>query len=209
MPATSEIDPWANESKPTLRYLSKRSGKPESDCLVAIRAVNGDIPNALRHLAPGLTIFKFPDWYYPIGCKPVDDPDRDLPFPSMEYDWSFEWEIDNDRMDGGERLIAPFNDSNSLSDILGCIAITSAYPDSCPPELRAIGSLQTSLAKAADRIREKLRRNRNPIRASFFEDAIRHVEAAKDYYFDREYTKGRETLWSAERLLREGNKPLK
>lgn len=209
MPATSEINPWANESKATLRYLSKRSGKPEADCLLALRAVNGNIPGALRQLAPALTIFKYPDWYYPMACQPVDDPDRDLPVPYPKYFESFEWDIDNDRAVLGERLIAPFNDSNSLSDILGCILVASGYPEFGDPELTAIGELQMCLAKAADRIREKLRRNRKPTRATYFENAIRHVEAAKDFYFDREYEKGKEALWTAERLLQEGNKPLK
>jgi hypothetical protein len=204
-----EIDPWANESKATLRYLSKRSGQSEGDSLAALRAANGNIPNALRRLNPALTVFKFPEWYYVGPFKMANDPDRDLPIREWDYTGSFEWDIDNDRTVQGQRLIAPFNDSNSLSDVLGCIGYAGGYPEFGLPELKAIGSLQANLARAADRIREKLRRNRNPSRATFFENAIRFVEVAKDVYFDRDYQKGRETLFQAERQLREGNEPRK
>jgi hypothetical protein len=204
-----EIDPWANESKATIRYLSKRSKKPEAECLVVLRAAQGSIHDALRQLAPELTVFKYPEWYYVGPYKPVDDPDRDLPVREFEYSSSFEWDIDNDRMVQGERLIAPFNDSNSLSDIIGCVLSAASYPEFADSQLKGIGHLQSSLAQAADRIREKLRRNRNPVRAKFFEDAIRFIELAKDCYFDRKYAEGNEAVWRAEQLLRTGNKPVK
>ena len=67
--------------------------------------------------------------------------------------------------------------------------------------------VQWSLAQAADRIREKVRRSKNPTRNSHFENAIRAIEMAKDLFFDRQYTEAEKAAWLAEKLLREGNKP--
>jgi hypothetical protein len=199
----SEIDPWANESKATLRYLAKRSGRLEADCLAALRMSKGEIPGALRQLNPALDLFKFPEWYYMGPFKLAEDPDRDLPIREWDYTGRFESDADNDRNLQGERLIAPFNDSNSLGDILGCLFSASGYPEHSDP---GIGFVQWNLAIAADRVRDKLRRNKNPSRAALFEDAVRHIELAKDLYFDRDYDEGKKSLWLAEKLLRKGNK---
>lgn len=198
------IDPWANESKANVRWLVRRSGRTEEDCRSAIREARGNLQEALRRLAPTLHVNKFPDWYYLGPFKPVDDPDRDLPIREKDELSPCEIEYETDRKINGERLIAPFNDSNSIGDISGCILVTIGYPQYGDKEL---GQLQWSLAEAADRIREKVRRSKNPMRNGYFENAIRAIELAKDLFFDRRYEDAQKAAMTADNLLREGNKP--
>src|SRR6516225_8257097 len=199
----AHIDPWANETKANLRWLSKRSGAAEKDCLAALRDAKGDLQQALRRLAPSLVIHKYPDWYYLGPFKVVEDPDRDLPVREKDDLSDYDIEKESDRKIDGERLIAPFNDSNSLGDIIGCILVPLGYPKRRDPELTAIGQLQWNLAEATDRIREKIRRSKNTKRNTFFEDAICAIEVAKDLYFDRHYQDGEKLLIQAQKLLRE------
>jgi hypothetical protein len=202
----SHIDPWANESKANLRWLSRRSGATEERCLAALRDAKGNLQLALRRLAPSIVVHKYPDWYYLGPFKVVEDPDRDMPVREKDDLSDYDIENESDRMIDGERLIAPFNDSNTLSDIVGCILAGLGYPKSRDPELNAIGQLQWNLAETTDRIREKAGRGKNAMRNGFFEDAIRVIELAKDLYFDRRYADGEKLIIQAEKLLREGNK---
>ncbi|HMF20434.1 MAG TPA: hypothetical protein VKE98_24705, partial [Gemmataceae bacterium] len=203
----AQVDPWANESKANLHWLSRRSGCAEDKCLLALREAGGDLQQALRRLVPSGNWRKFPDWYYSGPYKTVGDPDRDLPV--RESNELSQYEIDNetDRKIDGERLIAPFNDANSLSDISGCILSPTGHPIFCDLEMAAWGHIQANMAEAADRIREKLRRSKNKVRNEFFENAVRLIEIAKDMYFDHRYPEGQACLFEAHRLLQEGNKP--
>lgn len=203
----AHIDPWANESKVNIRWLSRQSGGVETDCLAALKNAKGDLQEALRRLQPSRHFHKYPDWYYLGPFKKVEDPDRDLPVRENTELSAHDIAMETDRNIGGERLIAPFNDANSIGDISGCILSASGYPKYCDPELMACGVLQWNLAQATDRIREKVRRSRNIARNRCFETAIRVIEAAKDLYFDRKYEEAEELLWKAEELLRTSNKP--
>jgi hypothetical protein len=197
----AHIDPWANESKANLRWLSKRSSASEADCLVALREAKGDLQQALRRLAPSLIVHKYPDWYYLGPFKVVEDPDRDLPVREKQALSDYDIENESDRKIDGERLIAPFNDSNSLGDVIGCILVSLGYPRRRDPEASAIGQLQWHLAEATDRIREKIRRSKNTKRNESFEEAIRAIELAKDLYFERHYEDGEKTTHSSTQLI--------
>jgi len=140
---------------------------------------------------------------------PVADPDRDLPVRGLIDLSDYELEREVDRNIGGQRQIAPFNDANSLDDILGSLISASVYPQFVNAEFAALGMLQADLAKAADRIREKLRRNKNADRKFAFENAVRAIEMAKDMYFDRRYQDGESLLHHAEKLLTDGNRKRK
>jgi hypothetical protein len=206
MAAYDHIDPWANESKATLRYLAKRSGVAEQKCLAALRNAQGKIAVAIRELAPWLPSCKFPEWYYLGPYVRVDDPDRDLPNRERLELTDQDRLIERTGNFDGERLIAPFNDANSIEEIYGALGQTWEYPEFVDSGLNEIGHLQECLARAADRIREKLSRNKNPIRSKLFCDAIRAIELAKDLYFDREYKRAGDLVFEAEKLLQEGQK---
>jgi hypothetical protein len=173
---------------------------------VALRKARGDVAIAIRALAPWFPPYKFPEWYY-LGpyCR-VEDPDRDLPNRECLELTAYDRELETDRNIEGERLIAPFNDANSIDEAYGALLSASGYPAFSDAELTSTGHLQDSLAMAADRTREKLRRNKNATRATHFENAIRAIELAKDMYFDAKYADGEELIFEAERLLQAGNK---
>ncbi len=161
---------------------------------------------ALARLDPVRQWNKFPDWYYLGPYLPVQDSDLDLPIRGNDALSDHDKDKESDRTIDGERMIAPFNDANSISETLGILFGTSAYP------LFGVRSYllpQTNLAKASDRLRDKIRRSRNPVKNSFFEDAIRMIELAKDMFFDRCYEEGRKLVCSAEKLIEEGNRQRK
>lgn len=202
-----KIDPWANESKANVRWLSRRTGFKEADCLAALRDAQGNLQEARRRLLPAVPVHKFPDWYYLGPYRKVDDPDRDLPTRIETELSAHDIAKETDQNFGGERLIAPFNDANSMEDIRGCLLVAGGYPKFGARDLIALGMQQGNLAEAADRLRVKIRRSKNVKRNACFEDVIRAVEFAKNLYFDRQYDDGKSVLYQAIMLLQEGNKP--
>lgn len=202
-----EVPP--NLSRANIRFLCQGSGKPESECRQALINRHGDLMEALRDIKPDALPLKYHEIYYLAGPRflRVDDPERDLPRrPPLTVD-AYYTDVEVSRTVNGERLIAPFNDGNSLSDIKGELYIAESYPNHWEDWARFESpTIQGRLMIIADRIREKLQRNRSIERARLFAAALEHVELAKEAYFDRGFADGCRYLFTAEKLLREGNK---
>jgi hypothetical protein len=95
----------------------------------------------------------------------------------------------------------PFRDENTLEDIQGCYLEASGWPD-FHPEL----NIHQTLAEFAERIQDKLARNRNKIRHNWFTIALQHAQQAQEHYRLSELDRGREALRLAWEHLESGNK---
>lgn len=60
--------------------------------------------------------------------------------------------------------------------------------------------------RVSDRIRDKIKRNKNPERRELFKMALEATAEAQDAYFDRRYEDGKSAVWKAVNALKEGNR---
>lgn len=203
------MDIWANASQANIRFLQQRTQASKGACQDALRQVNGNLMDAVRLLNPSLPTLKYHDMYYLRHWERVEEPDQDLPRCDFMPVGGADLDREQDRNISGERLIAPFNDGNSLNDILGGLGVADGYNEYWDDTEKYIyPTIQGLLMEVADRIREKLRRNKNAYRAELFGRAVLVVETAKDLFFDHRYDEAKERLWEAQRLLEDGNKKI-
>jgi len=174
------------------------------DCDRAFEASGSQLMVALRTLRPEYLGSNYHDVYHSGPYRRVEEPDKDLPrrdstgAPDDEYLLV--------RNMSGQRCIPPFRDSNELGDILGGLYVASSYPK-WEDWARFEGpTIQGRLLMASDRIRDKLRRNKNLERAGLFETALLAVRAAADCYFISKYEAGEDLVWKAVHALEEGNR---
>ena len=159
---------------------------------------------ALRTLRPECLGSNYHDVYHLGPYRRVEDTDKDLPRRDSTSVSNDEYVLVKNM--SGQRCIPPFRDSNELGDILGGLYVASNYP-TWEDWARFEGpTIQGSLLVASDRIRDKLRRNKNPERAEFFQTALLAVRAAADMYFNSKYEAGHELVWKAVHALQEGNR---
>ncbi len=207
------MDPWANASSANIRFIHDRTSASDEVCRDALLQARGDVMAAVKSLAPDLNCTKYLDLYYLGPFARVSDPDKDLPRRAVSSYGSYarerDDEIESDRNIKGEKFIAPYNDANSIDEIYSGLWIAMVYPDDCwdDQERNVYPTIQGSLVEIADRIRDKLRRNKNPIRAEYFTRALTDVERAKEAYFVGNYSEGEQLLGSCVDSLMSGNKP--
>ena len=95
----------------------------------------------------------------------------------------------------------PFRDDNTLEDIMGCYLVASYWRESKPDS-----DIHKKLAEFVERIQDKLARNRNKTRSSWFTIALEHAKEAQQQYRDGQFERGRESLRLAWEHLESGNK---
>lgn len=186
------------------RFLSQESPADAAACDQAFAESGGDLIGALKLLRPDYVGSDYHDVYHFGDFLPVEDPDKDLPrrkgtSPSDD-------EILRITDMDGQRCIPPFRDGNALSDILGGLYTAARYPKWQDWQRFDSRTIQGCLLVASDRIRDKLRRNRNPERAEGFTAALRAVRAAADHHFNAEYQAGEALIWEAVHALQAGNR---
>jgi hypothetical protein len=152
---------------------------------------------------------RYADYYYggPYIC--VKNPDCDLPmrdfFHPITDDQRAKVEFDG-TLDG-ERIVAPFGDSNELDDILGLLTVAQGYPESWSEDERTrFPTIQGILVEAIDRVATKIRLCKQVRRRSWFNLALEALQEAREYYSTGQYDEGRRAVQGADDLLRKGNK---
>ena len=151
---------------------------------------------------------RFPLWYYGGPFLRIQDPDADLPRrKSSTVPRETLERIEFTGVVNGERLVAPFHDSNSLDEMLGALFLAAGYPESWHEDERYVfPTIQGSLAEVVLRIKTKLARNPGQIRANWFALALEHVREASKLFAARDYAGARERVWQAHDSLQQGNK---
>ena len=186
------------------RFLRQASEASDEECECAFEASGSELMAALRTLRPGYVGSNHHDVYHLGPYRRVEAPDKDLPrrdsasVPNDEY-------LSVKNM-SGQRCIPPFRDSNELGDILGGLYVASTYPEWEDRERFEGQTIQGALLMASDRIRDKLRRNKNPQREELFQTALLAVRAAADCYFNSKHEAGSELVWKAVHALQDGNR---
>ncbi|MFJ1260252.1 hypothetical protein [Cupriavidus sp. CuC1] len=193
--------------KALIRYLATETGKSEDDCSRALASAKGDIMAAHRLLSPAVGLPPYHPAYYLGPFRRVADPDRDLPVREKPLPWD-QWDDEYVmvRDMAGQRCIPPFRDTNELGDIQGSLYFASGYPDWEDWAKFETPTIQGCLMVVADRIRDKLKRNKIPARGELFKVALDAVQAAQDLYFDGRYEAGGDEVWKAVKALTEGNR---
>jgi hypothetical protein len=95
----------------------------------------------------------------------------------------------------------PFNDDNTLEDIMGCYLVASNCRDG-----ESDSDIDKKVAQFVERIEDKLKRNRNKTRRNWFTVALEHAQRAQQEYRDRQFERGSESLRQAWEHLESGNK---
>ena len=152
---------------------------------------------------------RFREAYYGGPFVRVEHPDRGLPRrdPGVPISDEMRRQVEREGMFEGERLVAPFNDANTIEQIVVEISEAQGYPDSWDDEQRFyFPTIQGCLAEVTDRIEAKLGRNRNATRAKWFGEALELVTEAKSLYSTGDYSTGVDKLRAAQELLEQGNK---
>lgn len=185
-------------------FLSKESGLDDTACVSALNAAQGNLMAALSSLMPGRTFSLYHDVYHLGPYRRVEYPDRDL--PKRASDWLPDDSYLTVKNMNGQRCIPPFRDSNELGDILGTLYVASRYPDNEDWWRFEGPTIQGYLLEAADRIADKIKRNRNPDRGAHFSAAHAAVFTASDMYFTQRYEEGHDLIWKAVHALQDGNR---
>lgn len=182
----------------------QETGRDQTDCESALVQSEGNLMSALALLEPTGERSPFHDAYHLGPYRRVQDPDRDL--PKREGNGPADDSYVMVKNMGGQRCIPPFRDSNELGDILGLLYSANSYPK-WEDWMRFEGpTIQGCLMMATDRIRDKIKRNKNPARGALFSEALNAVVAASDLYFDGKYEEASELIWRAVRALQDGNR---
>jgi hypothetical protein len=95
----------------------------------------------------------------------------------------------------------PFNDNNTLEDIMGCYLVASYWREGSSD-----GDIHEQLDEFVERIQDKLARNRNKARHNWFTIALEHAQRAQQQYRDCQFESGRQSLRLAWEHLESGNK---
>ena len=147
---------------------------------------------------------RFPEWYYGGPFVRVERPDVDLPRrdPSAPITEEARQSVERTGAVGGERLVPPFGDANTLDDILGCVLLAEGYPGRWDEEERfAYPTIQGLLAEIADRLETELRRARGSSRVSL-EPALQLAREAAGAYAAGLYDGGAQMLRGCAEHLR-------
>ena len=154
-------------------------------------------------------VLRFPLWYYGGPYQRVSNPDSDLPHrdPSVPISPDFRARTEFEGNLQGERLLAPFHDSNSVEDILTELSIATEYPHSWSDEERFVyPTIQGSLAQAVLRLETKLKHEPGRVRASGFTLALNHIHQAAALFAGRNYESARAALQKAHDLIEQCNR---
>lgn len=183
----------------SLRYLKGLTRKRASRCARALIESEGDIIEAARQLKPRAVERPYHDYYY-MGDKQVDDPDKDLPVLLHDPDRGSLEHAAKDGMFDGERFVAPFNDSNSYSEIEGRILGSTFYPVWEDWMVNSV-TIQGTLMELTDRIRDRLRRKPPEVLVKYYLNATAELQEAKDHYFHGKYYDGNQSILEARKWL--------
>ncbi len=150
---------------------------------------------------------KFPLWYYGGPYVRVSDPLRDLPQRKMPV---LDSEIEFTEQEGifsGERMIAPFRDNNSTSDIIGSIGYALMYDKYWDDDEKWVfPTIQGLLSQICDRILDKIKRSRNKNKLDIFESALSNIEKAKVCFSESKIEEAYECLWNADKKISSANR---
>jgi len=152
---------------------------------------------------------RFDTWWYGGPYLRVDHPDADLPRRDSSIAIS-DASLANTELDGivnGERFVAPFNDANSVDEILGALSFSAEYPDGWDDDERYFyPTIQGTLTEIALRLETKLHRNPGKERATCFTSVLESVRLAMPLFASGGYQAGQDLLWAAHDLLLTGNR---
>jgi hypothetical protein len=139
-----------------------------------------------------VTRLAFAPRYYGGPFLPVAEPDRDLPLrdPATPVPADVQARVEFSGRLNGERIIAPFRDTNSAEDILGQLFVAEGYPVSWEEEERRVfPTIQGLLAEVVDRLIEKMHRAKGPRRA-WLGEAVSCARRAAAEYAGGHYAEG-------------------
>ncbi len=185
--------------KASLRYLQGVTRKRESQCARSLIENEGDLIESARQLKSSAVKYPYHDYYY-MGDKRVEDPDKDLPRLMHEPGRAALEHAAKNGMFDGERFVAPFNDSNSYSEIEGHLLASTFYPVWEDWVINSV-TIQGSLMELTDRLRDRLRRKPPEVLVKYYLNAIAELQVAKDHYFDGRYYDGNESIMEARKWL--------
>jgi hypothetical protein len=150
---------------------------------------------------------KFPLWYYGGPYVRVSDPLRDLPqrkMPVLDSEIEF---TEKEGIFSGERLIAPFRDNNSTSEIIGSIGYALMYDKYWDDDEKWVfPTIQGLLSQISDRISDKIRRSRNNDKLAIFESALSNIKKAKVCFSESKIEEAYECLWKADKKISSVNR---
>ena len=101
----------------------------------------------------------------------------------------------------GHTASMPFTDDNTIEDIMGCYLVASYWRKG-----ESDTDIHQMLAEFVERIEDKLARNRNKTRHSWFTIALDYAKQAQQHYRDGQIEAGRELLQESWEQLESGNK---
>jgi hypothetical protein len=152
---------------------------------------------------------RFDDWYYGGPFLRVENPDTDFPRRDPLTPISSEWRTRTE-LDGqiqGERFVAPFNDANSVDDILGGLLFAAEYPDGWDDDERhRFPTIQGILAETTLRLETKLRHKTSAERGAAFTSALELLRSAARLFAAGQYELAQEEVWKAHAAIETGNR---
>lgn len=152
---------------------------------------------------------RFPDWYYGGPFLPVGSPDSDLPVrdAATPIAPSTQARVETDGTQDGERVVAPFGDTNSVDLIVSELDRAAEYPEGWgEDETKRYPTIQGLLARARLRIETKLRRRAGKVRANWFGHALEHTLRAAELFAASGYAEGQRHSVEARDLMAQGNR---
>jgi len=152
---------------------------------------------------------RFPDWYYGGPYLRVPHPDSDLPRrdPKRPVTPAEQTRVEVSGGFGGERLVAPFRDANSIEEIVTELVLASDYPRSWDDDERfQYPTIQGLLARLVLRLETKIRHTSGQVRANWFTLALADIRRSADLFAAGAYDQAQEHVRKAQSLVEEGNR---
>lgn len=151
---------------------------------------------------------RFPEWFYGGPYLRVDDPDRDLPRRdgAIPIDAQQRARVEFDGIIEGERIVAPFNDANGMTEILSCLVFLGDYPDWQEERRWQYPTVQGLLAETVLRLETKLARNPGKLRTVWFSEGIIRLGSVGQLFATGRYEEATAIVRTVHDNVEQGNR---